>query len=222
MRLSFLLWVLCIVLVSCSRTDETSMSQEDTSSHSQISQKQVILALWDSLTAWYGLQISESYPSKLENILQENEYNYRVINAGVSGDTSQNLLQRAELYTNQNPDIVLLVIGWNDGLRGLSTQDLKRNIQTVIDMYKLESKIVLWGMEIPANLWWSYTKSFKDVYFQLAQENPDIYFLESFLKDVGWVPRLNQSDRIHPTSEWYDIIVANLYEFLEKRNIIEK
>lgn len=183
---------------------------------------QTILALWDSLTAWYWVQISESYPSKLEAKLLENNYDYKIINAGVSGDTSKNLLDRAVLYKDQEPGIVLLVIGWNDGLRAGSTDTLKENIQKIIDMYKWESVVVLWWMEIPGNFGGSYTNNFKQLYFDIAQENDDIYFLESFLKDVGWVTRLNQADRIHPTSEWYDIIVQNLYEYLEEEDIIQK
>ena len=215
-----------LFLVSCSGAADTQLLWTTGSTLENITEEimgtQTILALWDSLTAGYGLEISESYPSKLENVLTENGYNYDVINAGVSGDTSKNLLDRAALYSEQNPDIVILAIGWNDGLRGQSVDNLKTNIQSIIDMYEWDSKIVLAGMEIPANLGLSYARNFKQVYFDLADENPDVYFHESFLEDVWGVPSLNQADRIHPTSEWYDIIVANLYEFLEDEDIIEQ
>ena len=229
MKKTLLLLLAAFVLVSCSwgSSDIEDISEISNPTTMQEMKEdflgtQTILALWDSLTAWYGVQISESYPSKLETKLQENNYDYKVINAGVSWDTSKNLLDRAELYLEQEPDIVLLVIGGNDGLRAQSTDTLKQNIQTIIDMYEWEAEIVLWGMEIPGNFGWSYTKNFKDLYFELARENDDIYFLESFLKDVGGVARLNQWDRIHPTSEWYDIITQNLYEFLEDEDIIQK
>jgi len=211
------------ILASCSMWQSAIPDEDDTiSMNTTPVQEEIILALWDSLTAGFWLQISESYPSKLENILDSNNYNYRVINAGVSWDTSKNLLDRAELYLDQNPDIVLLVIWWNDGLRAQSTETLQQNIQTIIDMYEWQTEIVLWGMEIPATLWLNYSRDFKRVYFDLARENPEVNFHESFLEDVGWVARLNQADRIHPTSEWYDIIVQNLYEFLEDENIIQK
>ncbi len=223
MKNIFLLWTLWFFLMSCSSTNETSLIQNSNINDDQSMQSQkTILALWDSLTAWYWLEISESYPNKLENILSQNWYNYKVINAWVSGDTSKNLLDRANLYLDQNPDIVLLVIWWNDGLRWQSIDELKANIQSIIDLYKSDTQIVLWGVEIPANFWLSYTREFKKIYFDISKANKDIYFLESFLKDVGWVPSLNQADRIHPTSEWYDIIVKNMYEFLQDEDIIQK
>jgi len=213
---------LCILTSCSSGLSQSSEENDTTKSESLPVQEKTILSLWDSLTAWYWLPISESYPSKLESVLQNNNYNYKVINAGVSGDTSKNLLDRAELYLDQNPDIVVLVIGWNDGLRGQSVDALKSHIQSIIDMYQWNAEIVLWGMEIPANYWLRYMRDFKQTYYDIADENKNIYFLESFLKDVWWIAALNQADRIHPTSAWYDIIVENLYEFLEDEDIIQK
>lgn len=212
-----------IILVSCSWGSSVSLEENDTiTSENTPIQEKTILALGDSLTAWYWLPISESYPSKLESLLQNNNYNYKVINAGVSGDTSKNLLDRADLYRDQNPDIVLLVIGWNDGLRGQSIDTLKANIQSIIDIYAGNTQIVLWWMEIPANFWLKYMRDFKQAYYDIVDANKNIYFLESFLKDVWWVASLNQADRIHPTSAWYDVIVWNLYEFLEDEDIIKR
>ncbi|NDK10254.1 arylesterase [Candidatus Gracilibacteria bacterium] len=223
MKIFLLLGFLGLLLSSCLNSNETSMIQNNEDNISEITQdKQVIIALGDSLTAGYGLDISESYPSKLQQLLSQDGYNYKLVNAGVSGDTSQNLLNRANLYLDQNPDIVLLMIGGNDGLRGQSVDDLKKNIQSIIDMYSGESEIVLGGMEIPANFGLSYTREFKKMYFDIAKENKDIYFLESFLKDVGGVTSLNQGDRIHPTSAGYDIIAQNLYEFLQDEEILQK
>lgn len=221
--------VLLLLLVSCTTNVSDTQESEEISNPTTMQEMkddflgiQTILALWDSLTAGYGVEISKSYPSKLESKLQENGYDYKVINAGVSWDTSRNLLDRAESYKNQEPDIVLIVIWWNDGLRAQSTDTLKTNIQDIIDIYEWDAEIVLWGMEILPIHGLSYARDFKQVYFDIADENPDVYFLESFLKDVGWVARLNQADRIHPTSEWYDLIVENLYEFLEDEDIITK
>lgn len=222
MRNYMCLWIMGLFLVSCSNSNEIIMSDDTPSLEPQIVETGTILALWDSLTAWYGLNISESYPSKLESMLSENDYDYKVINGWVSWDTSKNLLDRAELYLDQNPDILLLVIGGNDGLRALPISDLETNIQSIIDMYEWRAKIVLGWMEILPLHGLTYTRDFKQLYFDIADNNPDVYFLESFLEDVGWVARLNQSDRIHPTSEWYDIIVENLYKFLEDEDIIQK
>lgn len=141
----------------------------------------------------------------------------------MSGDTSKNLLDRAELYLDKNPDIVLLVIGGNDGLRGLSTSQMQENIQKIIDIYgKTPAKIVLGGMDVPINLGLDYRADFREVYQVLAKENPDIYFLEFFLEGVAGDPSLNIPDRIHPNAAGYKIIVQNLFTFLKKENIIQK
>jgi len=182
-----------------------------------------ILALWDSLTAGYGVDIADSYPSKLEDVLSENEYNYEVINAGVSWDTSGDLLERAELYLEQDPDVVLVVIGGNDGLQSKSVEDMKKNIIDIIDLYDNgERKIVLWWMQIPINLGLSYSKEFKAAYKEISKEKKSVYFLKEFLEGVGWYSRYNLSDRIHPNPDGYDIIVANIFEFMQDEKILKK
>lgn len=220
MKYLFFLLVSIVFLTSCAKTDTVtpiSPKQNDT-----LNDQWVIVALGDSLTAWFGLPLEESYPSKLAKILEEEWYNYEVINGWVSGDTSQQLRERAELYLDQDPDIALIVIGGNDGLRGLSTDLLKQNILEIIDLYQENDiEIVLGWMDIPINLWLNYRNEFRKIYDEIAKER-DIYFLESFLKDVWGVASLNQADRIHPTSEGYDIIVANLYQFLLWNDILTK
>lgn len=207
--------ICCFLLFSCnSQTEEIKPVSETT-------QKQVILALWDSLTAGYGVEISESYPAKLQKNLDEEWYHYEVINAGVSGDTSANLLSRASLYLEKEPNIVILVIWWNDWLRWLSTDALKQNILGIIDTFP-ESMIVLWGMDVPANLWLQYRNEFKKVYQVISKEREDIYFLEYFLEWVWGKQEYNISDMIHPNSAGYDIIVKNLMNFLEKNKVITK
>lgn len=215
--MKYILLLFSFFLFSCS----TSVVEENTQETTQSAQKEVILALWDSLTAGYGLEESESYPSQLQKKLDEEWYNYEVINAWVSWDTSANLLSRADLYLEKNPSIVLLVVWWNDGLRGLSTSDLKQNILSIIDTFP-DSKIVLGWMDIPANLWISYRNDFKKIYSEVAEERKNIYFLEYFLEWVWWKSQYNISDMIHPNRDWYEIIVGNLMKFLEKNKIITK
>lgn len=206
---------LVFFLFSCnSQIDEKKSAWET-------KQKQVILALWDSLTAWYWVEESQNYPSKLQKMLDENGYNFEVINWWVSWDTSANVLSRASLYLEKNPEIVILVVWWNDWLRWLSISDLKQNILQVIDTFP-NSKIVLWWMDIPANLWIAYRNEFKKIYKEIASERKEIYFLEYFLTSVAGKSQFNIDDMIHPNSDWYDIIVNNLIEFLEENKIIIK
>lgn len=183
--------------------------------------KKILLTLWDSLTAGYWVSIQDNYPSKLSYKLENQGYDYEIINGWVSGDTSKNLLDRVELYIDKKPDIVVLVIWGNDGLRGLPTWDMEENILEIIDILEQTwAKIVVSGMDIPINLWIKYRSEFRNVYENIAKQKSDIYFQELFLENVSWDVRLNLNDRIHPNADGYDIIVNNLYEFLKKEDII--
>lgn len=216
MKKIFLYIALVGFLFSCTNDDILIKNEENW----ETKQKQVILALWDSLTAWYWVEENDNYPSKLQKILDEKWYNFEVINWWVSGDTSSNVLSRASLYLEKNPQIIILVVWWNDGLRWLSISDLKQNILQIIDTFP-ESKVVLWWMDIPANLWIAYRNEFKKIYKEIASERKEIYFLEFFLEWVAWKSQLNIDDMIHPNSSGYDIIVNNMIDFLEENKIIE-
>ncbi len=188
-----------------------------------IDNPQVILTLGDSLTAWYGLSGEESYPWQLSDRLESSWYHYEVINGGVSGNTSADLLSRAELYLDQDPNIVILVIGWNDGLRGMSTEALEKNILAIADIFLDQGiPVVLGWMDIPINLGLNYRREFRAVYDHVENARDNIYHMEKFLEDVIGVAKYNQPDRIHPTAEWYSIIVENLMKFLEKNKLISQ
>ncbi len=215
MKYIFLLFSL--FLFSCNTENQNDIISETI----EIQQKEIILALWDSLTAWYWVEESENYPTQLQKKLDEYWYKYEIINAWVSWDTSANLLSRSSLYLEKKPSIVILVIGGNDGLRWLSTVELQQNIWKIIDTFP-DAKIVLGWMDIPANLWISYRNDFKKVYTEIANEKKDIYFLDYFLEWVWGKKEYNISDMIHPNRDGYKIIVENLVKFLEKNNIITK
>jgi len=219
MKKFFLVFLSLFIFISCSKN---SSIQEEKILENNIVKEKTIIALWDSLTAWYWVDISENYPTKLEKKLLENNYNYKVVNAWISWDTSAWLKSRVSLYLEQNSEIVIIVIWWNDALRWLSTVDLKSNILSIIDTFPDNSKIVLWGMDIPINLWLKYRNDFKNVYKEISKERENIYFLPYFLEGVWWNPNFNIDDNIHPNSQWYDIIVQNLYDFLVKNDVLTK
>ena len=175
-----------------------------------------ILALWDSLTAWYNLDINESYPVQLENLLNKSSNNFEVINAWVSWDTSKNLLSRIKIY-NDDYDIVLLNIWWNDWLRSLSLEDLKWNIQKIIDNFS-STKIVLFSIDLPINYWSIYRNKLKQVYKEISEQN-DIYFYWLFFKWINYNTDF-LSDWLHPNKNWYKIISKNIYDYLLKNNLI--
>lgn len=184
-------------------------------------EKKTILALWDSLTAWYWVQKFENYPSKLESKLQENGYDYTIINAWVSWDTSAEVLARAPDYTSLKPDILILVVWWNDWLKWFPVADMKENILAIIDMYQREwTQIVLWWMDIFPTLWLGYRSDFKKVYKQVVKERDDIELYPFFLSGVATKKELNLRDQVHPNAAGYDIIVEKLYNFMKKKKVL--
>lgn len=183
-----------------------------------------IIALWDSLTAWYNLDLKEAYPSQLEELLKTNWYNYKITNAWVSWDTSTNLLSRIKLYDETKTDIYLLNIWSNDWLRKQEVETMKENIIKIIGHIRSvnhESEIVLFWMQLPLNLWLNYSREFKNTFEDIADEK-DTYFYEFFLEGVAKDVKLNLRDWMHPNKEGYKIISTNIYDFLTENNLLKK
>ena len=183
----------------------------------------VILALWDSLTAGYGLPESDSYPSQLERRLNEKSYNYRIINAWISGDTSAWLLSRLDWVLDGNRlDLVILCIGANDAFQWKSIEEIEKNIRTIIE--RIQSKnipILFAGMKAPLNLGNEYGRSYEAMFSRLAKEYK-LRFIPFLLKGVALKADLNQEDRIHPTASGYAIVVDTIFEALESHKLIKK
>ena len=175
-----------------------------------------ILALWDSLTAWYSLDIQDSYPYKLQEIFKTNWYNYEIINAWVSWDTSKNLLSRLSLYEDDYK-IVLLNIWWNDWLRSLSLEELESNIIKIIEKFE-ESKIVLFSIDLPFNYWPKYRKELKWVYENINKEK-NIYFYWLFFEWLDYNEHF-LPDWLHPNKSGYKIISENIYNYLLENDLI--
>ena len=171
----------------------------------------LIVAMGDSLTAGLGVPEAQAYPALLERKLRADGYAFKVINAGVSGETSSGALTRTEWMLTLNPDIVILETGANDGLRGVDPSLMRDNINAIVKMLRAKHVVVmLAGMRMVHNLGESYTRAFAEVYRQIAQQH-DLIFMPLFLQDVGGEASLNQSDGIHPTAAGYERIVDNLY-----------
>ena len=132
----------------------------------------VILAFGDSLTAGFGVPDSENYPSRLQRIISQNGYPHQVINGGVSGDTTAGGVRRIRWLMKQNPKIVILELGANDGLRGLSLEEMESNLEQIIGVCKEGgAKILLTGMKIPPNYGEEYTVGFEQIYTRLAEKH---------------------------------------------------
>ncbi len=182
---------------------------------SYATEKTLIVALGDSLTEGFGVSKEEAYPYLVEQELIGKGYTVRIINAGISGSTSASASSRMQWFVRVKPDIVILALGGNDGLRGLSVKHMKKNLGKAIKLASSKNIVVLLaGMQIPLNYGHDYTKSFRNAFYELAEqyELPLIPFL---LEDVGNVSGLNLPDGIHPNPEGHVIISRTVLEHLE-------
>ena len=171
-----------------------------------------IVAFGDSLTAGLGVATEDTYPARLQRRLDEQGLRYRVINAGVSGDTTAGGLRRVEWVLKSHPDMVILELGGNDGLRGLNVQETKANLEQIIQRCQEASvTVILAGMKLPPNYGADYTKAFEAIYPALAKRYR-VLLIPFFLDGVAGSASLNQADGIHPTSEGYRIITEKVLE----------
>lgn len=178
----------------------------------------VILFYGDSLTAGYGLSSpEEAFPAKVEKKLNQNENVCKVINAGLSGETSAGGLSRLDWVLRQPVDIFVLELGANDGLRGLPLDQTKKNLQSIIDKVKQKypkAKIVIAGMMVPPNLGNDYTKKFQQIFPDLAKKN-NATLIPFLLQDVAGNEKLNQADGIHPNIQGHNIVTETVYKVLQ-------
>lgn len=176
----------------------------------------VILFFGDSLTAGYGLNPEDAFPTVVGAELTRSGAEVRVINAGLSGETSAGGLTRIDWVLKQPIDVFVLELGANDGLRGLPIAETRKNLQTIIDKVKAKNpacSIVLAGMMVPPNMGKEYSNDFRGLFADIARKNKSV--LVPFLLDgVAGVERLNQADGIHPTAEGHAIVGENLAKVL--------
>jgi acyl-CoA thioesterase-1 len=174
-----------------------------------------IVAFGNSLTAGLGVPPDQSYPAHLQRALDAAGYAYRVVNAGVSGETTAGGTRRVSWILNSKPVIVILELGGNDGLRGLSLSETKANLERIIQQLQQASvTVVLAGMKLPPNYGQDYTAGFEALYQALAKQY-HLTLIPFFLDGVAGSSSLNQADGIHPTGEGYRIIVEKVFPTLE-------
>ncbi len=178
--------------------------------------EKTIMFFGDSLTAGYGLGQDAAFPNLIQEKINENKLDYKVINSGLSGETSAGGLDRIGWVLKQPVDIFVLELGANDGLRGLRLEATQKNLQEIINQVKANSpntKIVLAGMMVPPNMGEEYSDQFVKIYSELARKNKAL--LIPFLLDgVAGMPELNQADGIHPNAEGHQIVAENVWEVI--------
>ena len=168
----------------------------------------VIVAFGDSLSAGYGLEAGEAYPDYLQEALDAKGYRYRVVNQGISGDTTSGGVERIAQALAEKPAVVILELGGNDGLRGLPVAMSKKNMDRMIQEFKASgAQVVLAGITLPRNYGPDYIREFEQMYPTLAKKHK-IPHIKFFLEGVATLPALMQQDQIHPTAEG-SRIVAN-------------
>ncbi len=175
-----------------------------------------IVAFGDSLTAGFGLAEKESYPYLLQEQLKADGYNYEVVNAGVSGETSLGGLERIDWVLEQeNVKILVLELGANDLLRGLPVAKMKSNLSSIIKRAKAKNvEVLLCGMLAPPTMGAQYQREFVTAFPDLASEH-QIEFLPFVLEGIALDPKLNQGDGIHPNAEGSKVLTANVYNALK-------
>ena len=175
----------------------------------------VIVVLGDSLTAGFGLLPEEAYPALLERRLRREGYPYRVVNAGVSGDTTAGGLRRADWVLRSRPAIVIVALGANDGLRHQSVTAMRDNlVQIVRRLRAADAAVLLAGMRVPPNYGDEYGRAFVGVFADVARTT-GVPLAPFLLDGVAGSPRLNQPDGIHPTAEGQKIIADRLWPYLK-------
>lgn len=174
----------------------------------------VIVAFGDSLTSGQGVAYEQNYPSQLQDELDRAGYKYRVVNAGISGNTSRDGLGRIDNVMRHKPEVAILVLGANDGLRGLPVAQMRENLAAMVERFQKENvKVIIGGMEAPPNWGPDYTREFRDTFVDLASKY-NLAFIPFFLEGVATMADLNQPDGIHPTTQGYKIVVENLLPVL--------
>ncbi|WP_324028316.1 arylesterase [Maribacter sp. BPC-D8] len=221
--LKFRYFLVVLLFVGCGETPEKKTPNTQTEAVSSVEKEaisaddNVILFYGNSLTAAYGLDTKEGFPNRIQQRLDSLGLDYKVINSGLSGETTSGGLNRLDWVLNQPVDIFVLELGANDGLRGIPITESMNNLQSMIEMVKeknSETQIILAGMQIPPNMGADYASQFKMMYPALAESN-DIRLIPFLLEGVAGIPKLNLEDGIHPTTEGQRIVTENVWEILK-------
>jgi len=174
-----------------------------------------MLIIGDSLTEGYGVAREVAYPAILEKKIKADKKEWTVVNAGVSGSTSAGAVSRLKWQLKSKPDLLLIALGANDGLRGLAPEELEKNLTDVIELAKKENiSVVLLGMKMPPNYSQDYVKKFDAVFPKVAKKEK-IKLIPFFLEHVAGRTELNQPDGIHPNEKGHAIVGQDLYQDLK-------
>ncbi|MFQ3598631.1 MAG: arylesterase [Chloroherpetonaceae bacterium] len=179
--------------------------------------EKVVLFLGNSLSAGFGLDVAQAFPSLIQEKIQQEKLPFKVVNAGLSGETTAGGLRRIDWLLKQKVDVLVIELGGNDGLRGVAPSETQKNLQGIIDKMREknpDAQIILAGMQAPPNMGQDYTEKFRAVFPALAKKN-SIELIPFLLEGVAGNPRLNLPDGIHPTAEGHQIVAETIWKSLK-------
>lgn len=210
------LWVAAMMSAACGKaTDPVHQSTSPPAPPSDAAP--VVLCLGDSLTAGLGLDPEQAYPALIQEKIAALGWPYKVVNAGLSGDTSSGGVRRIDWLLRGQVDVVVLALGANDGLRGIDVAVTRANLQTIIAKVKAShpgAAVVLAGMQTPPNMGPGFARDFRALFQELAEQDglPLVPFL---LEGVAADRQLNQADGVHPNAEGQRVVAENVWRVLE-------
>jgi acyl-CoA thioesterase-1 len=179
--------------------------------------QRVLIFFGNSLTAGYGLDPEEAFPARTQHKIDSLGLGFEVINAGLSGETSAGGLTRIDWILQQKPDVFVLELGANDGLRGIPVAETRKNLQGILDKVKAANpdvKLVVAGMQVPPNMGPDYAKEFRSIFPDLARANGAV-LIPFLLEGVAGEPKLNLGDGIHPTAEGHQLVANGIWKYLQ-------
>lgn len=203
--------------VACGEAADTSQKNNTDSTNSAQPERKKLVFFGNSLTAGYGLDPEEAFPTRTQVKIDSLNLGYEVINAGLSGETSSGGLTRIDWILQQKPDVFVLELGANDGLRGIPVAETRKNLQGILDKVKAanpEVKLVVAGMMVPPNMGPEYARDFQSIYPELAKNNKAV-LIPFLLEGVGGEPRLNLADGIHPTAEGHQMVANAIWLYIQ-------
>ncbi|MGV3508781.1 MAG: arylesterase [Sphingobacteriaceae bacterium] len=211
--------LILFIMTACSNENKQGNNNGDKNGDAESQPKKTILFFGNSLTAGYGLENpEEAFPAVIQQKIDSLNLPYKVVNAGLSGETTAGGVNRINWLLKQPIDIFVLELGANDGLRGIPVTETKKNLQAILDTVKArypDAKRILLGMEVPPNMGDKYVSDFRVIFREVAEKN-NIPFVPFMLEGVAGNVKLNLRDGIHPTGEGYRIVAENVWEVLRK------
>lgn len=214
----FIFFTTAIAACGTSSEKKESETPETDAQQAPANVQKTILFFGNSLTAGYGIEQDDAFSGLTQTRIDSLGLNYRVINGGLSGETTAGGLSRLDWFLEDEPAIFVLELGGNDGLRGILPSESKKNLIGIIDKVRTKypnTEIILAGMQIPPNMGQEYTDEFKNIYPEVAEEK-NVTLIPFLLEGVAGDPTLNLPDGIHPTEEGHKIVMETIWPFLRE------